>query len=147
MAEQPDATDEDRELDLEVGLRVAGYRWMEWNHRSMADAPHFEPGRFVAHPDDLQSHLQVEADPDAPLAAHAFQRLPPYSTDVRLAVEAAERGGLFLEGGAVLSKSDDGEWRITLQEVGTSLEDDSLSRLLCRAALRWAEAGRVAEGL
>lgn len=145
MAERADGTDEALELDLEVALVVCGYRWVEWNRRSMADAPHYEPGRFVAHPDDLQSHLQVAAAPDAPLSSVAYHRLPRYSGDERLALAAAEEAGLFSDGGAELSKSDGGAWLVELEGAGISLEDESLPRLLCRATLQWARAGRSAE--
>lgn len=145
LARRAKTGDEGLELDLAVALTVGGYRWVEWNPRSMADAPHHEPGRFVARPDDLQSHLQVDADPDAPLAPHAYRRLPHYSRDLGLAMGAAESAGLFGEGAAVLAKSADGAWRVAVGMLGTSLKDDSLPRLLCRAALRWNEAGHAAE--
>lgn len=127
-------TERDLELDLEVGLEVEGYQWVEWNHRAIAEAPLDEPGRFVGHPGDLLSHLYVEAASDVPLSERPYARLPRYSLEPGPALRAAERAGLFEGEGVVVSCSTAGVWRIHGPEV--DVEDECLPRLLCRAAIR-----------
>lgn len=127
-------TERDLELDLEVGLRIEGYRWVEWNHRALGEAPVDEPGRFVGHPGDLLAHLYVEADANLPLSARPYARLPRYSLEPGPALRAAERAGLFAGHGVAVSCSSTGTWKV--QRSAVQLEDECLPRLLSRAALR-----------
>lgn len=131
-------SDRDLELDFEVGRRIEGYRWVEWN-REAFDIPSMgERGRFVGHPGDLLAHLYVDAAPETPPSPAPYARLPLYSTRASPALRAAERAGLFAGTGASLSCAPDGTWRIHVRraEMAIELEDDSLPRLLCSAALR-----------
>lgn len=138
-----DRTERDLALDLEVGLRVEGYRWVEWNHLRMGEAPLDEPGRFVGHPGDLLAHLYVDAGDDIPLADRPYARLPRYSLEPGPALRAAERAGLFTGDGVAVSCSSTGTWKVVSWNV--ALEDECLPRLLSRAALRLA-AGDVRQG-
>ena len=136
-------SERDLMLDLEVGLRVEGYRWVQWNHRAIADAPLDEPGRFVGHPGDLLAHLYMEAAPDVPLSDRPYARLPRYSLEPGPALRAAERAGLFVGGGVAVSCSSTGTWKVGWSDI--ELEDDCFPRLLSRAALRLV-AGDVRQG-
>jgi hypothetical protein len=126
-------------LDLEVGLRVEEYRWVEWNRRALGRTPLHEPGRFVGHPGDLLAHLYEETSEDTPLSEDAYARLPRYSTRTGPALRAAERAGVFADEGARLSCTPGGVWHLSLERAGLDLENESLPRLLCRAALRLAD--------
>lgn len=132
--------DASRALDLEVALRVEGYRWVEWDHTALAETPLDSPGRFVAPANGLLSHLQVDASPSTALAAEAYGYLKPYSTDPALALRVAEEVGLFSRGRAELSRLDSGRWRLRA-DGGIALEDQCVSRLLCRATLAYLDAG------
>lgn len=133
-------SDAELRLDLDVALRIEGYRWVAWNERALGESPLWEPGRFVGHPGDMLSHHYVPASPDVPLARQPYRRLPRYSVDAGLAFRAAERAGLFGGDGARLISSQTGTW--TLLSPGTQLpiQDSSLPRLLCRASLQWLDA-------
>lgn len=133
-------------LDLEVALRIEGYRWMEWSRSGLREAPLYREGRFVGHPGDMAAQHYVDARPSARLAEHPYERLPQYSSDPGLAIRAAERAGLFLGDGARLSSTSSGSWRLRAASRSIDLTDDSLPRLLCRASLRWIE-GAAPEGL
>lgn len=137
----PDRTERDLALDLEVGLRIEGYRWVEWNHRAIGEAPLDEPGRFVGHPGDLLAHLYVEAGADIPLSDRPYARLPRYSLEPGPALRAAERAGLFMGEGVAVSCSSAGTWKV--ESADMELEDDCLPRLLSRAAVQLA--GRVVQ--
>jgi hypothetical protein len=136
-----DRSERDLELDLQVGLRIEGFRWVAWNHAALAGAPLQEPGRFVGHPGDLLSHLYVEARANAPLAAQPHRRLPRYSSEAAPALRAAERAGVFRHEGALISCTPGGVWHVTVGRAGIDLGDDCLPRLLARAALRLATEG------
>lgn len=142
-ARPEDRTERDLALDLEVGLRVEEYRWVEWNHGAVAEAPLDEPGRFVGHPGDLLAHLYVDAGVDVPVSARPYARLPRYSLEPGPALRAAERAGLFAGDGVTVSCSPTGTWKVVSSRV--ALEDDCLPRLLSRAALRLV-AGDAREG-
>lgn len=136
-------SERDLTLDLEVGLRVEEYRWVQWNHRAIADAPLDEPGRFVGHPGDLLAHLYVDAGSDIPVSRRPYARLPQYSLEPGPALRAAERAGLFVGDGISVSCSSTGTWKVGWSDV--ELEDDCLPRLLSRAALRLV-AGDTRQG-
>ena len=132
-------------LDLEVGLELEGYRWVEWNRRALAESPLHEPGRFVGHPGDLLSHLLIDAPEKTAPAPHPYGRLPHYSSEPAPALRAAERAGLFRDDGVRISCSHGGVWHLIDERAGIDLEDDCLPRLLCRAALRLVEVGPTEE--
>lgn len=138
-----DRTESELELDLQVALRVEGYRWVEWNHRAVGEAPLDEPGRFVGHPGDLLAHLYVEAGTEVPCSDGPYARLPRYSLEPGPALRAAERAGLFTGEGVAVRCSPTGTWTVESSDV--RLEDECLPRLLSRAALRLV-AGGVREG-
>lgn len=129
----------DADLDVAVGVRVEGYRWVEWSHGTLRGAPIDQPGKFLGHPGDLLSHLYVEASPDARTAPEPYRHLPPYASDAGFALRAGERAGMFRGRGLRLSCSPMGRWRVTVDDPELSLEDDRLPRLLCRAVLRWLD--------
>ena len=137
-----DRSGNDVALDLAVGLGIEEYRWVEWSRKALREAPLYEPGRFVGHPGDLLSHLYVEASRHSALAAQPFRRLPRYSADPAAALRAAERAGLFGEGGATISCTPRGVWHVSVARAAIEMDDDCLPRLLSRAAL--AIAGRTA---
>lgn len=128
----------DVDLDLDVGLRVEGYRWVEWNHAAMGHAPLDRDGRFVAHPGDLLAHLHMDARPGTPPGERPYVHLPRYSSDPGPALRAAERAGLFRGTGVVISCSPEGVWRLQGPTAVAGMEDECLPRLLSRAALRLA---------
>jgi hypothetical protein len=130
-----DRTERDLLLDLEVGLGVEGYRWVEWNHRAIAEAPLDEPGRFIGHPGDLLAHLYMDARDDVPCSDQPYVRLPRYSLEPGPSLRAAERAGLFAGDGVAVSCSSTGTWKVVLRTM--TLEDDCLPRLLSRATLRF----------
>lgn len=129
-----DRTERDLALDLDVGLRIEGYRWVEWNHAALAGRPVDQEGRFVGHPGDLLAHLQVEVGEDVPLASHPYIHLPRFSLEPGPALRAAERAGLFGGSGVRLRCSAAGTWSVERDDL--RLDDDCLPRLLSRAALR-----------
>jgi hypothetical protein len=129
-------SDEQEHLDIEVAIRLMGFRWMEWSKAGLGEAPLYSPGRFLASLDDMTSHLYAEAAPDTPLADQPLARVPRYSQDEAPAFSAAEASGLFLDARATLSRDPDGSWVIELQ--GDRLASHSLPELLCRASLRWS---------
>lgn len=128
-------SDRDLEMDLEVGRRIEGYRWVEWNRDAFGMPPLDERGRFVGHPGDLLAHLYLGAPPDASMSAAPYARLPAYSTSAIPALRAAERAGVFTGEGALLSCTPGGRWHISVRRAGIDMVDESLPRLLCRAAL------------
>jgi hypothetical protein len=133
-----DRSARDIELDLEVGISIEGYAWVEWNRTALGEAPLYEPGRFVGHPGDLLAHLYVSATEETPLAGQPYARLPRYSLEPGPALRAAERAGLFGDPGVSLSCSTGGAWRLSAGRWGVELDDDCLPRLLAQAALRVA---------
>ncbi len=133
----------DRALDEAVAVEVAGYRWVEWNHRALRGAPLDRPGRFLALPDDPLSHLHVEPGPGVRPTDDALAQVPHYSLLVDDAVRAAEAAGVFTDGGAVVGKSDDGRWHVHLLPAHAGVFDERLAVALCRAALLWVRRGRV----
>ncbi|HEX9886956.1 MAG TPA: hypothetical protein VGA70_10735 [Longimicrobiales bacterium] len=126
----------DIELDVEVGTRIEGYRWVEWRRTELDDGPFEEPGRFLGHPGDLASRFYVEARRGAPPAPQPYRRLPHYSLEPGPALRAAERAGVFRAQGAALSCTPGGVWHVTVAQGGIDMDDESLPRLLSRAALR-----------
>ena len=92
-------TERELALDLDVGLRIERYRWVEWNHGALVGRPVDEEGRFVAHPGDLMAHLQTDAGDTVPFADHPYERLPRFSLEPGPALRAAERAGLFRDPG------------------------------------------------
>lgn len=139
-----EALSRDLDLDLEVALRIEGYRWVEWKHGAMAEAPLDEPGRFVGHPGDLLAHLYQEARPGAPLHIRPYTHLPCYSLEAGPALRASERAGVFGGEGARLSCSRDGTWRILCPGVAED-RDECLPRLLARVALARARTAAPGE--
>jgi hypothetical protein len=123
------------ELDVEVALRVDGFRWVRWREGETPDPPRESGGRFLARRDDPLGHLQVPALASVPLAAQPYRHLPRYSLDAALALEACDRVGLFQEG-AMLRREPGGAWALELPGAGAQA-DRSLPRLLARAALVW----------
>lgn len=105
----------DAALDVAVGVRIEGYRWVEWSHGALRGAPIDQPGKFP------------------------YRHLPPYASDAGFAVRAGERAGMFRGRGLRLSCSPMGRWRVVVDDPELSLEDDRLPRLLCRAVLRWLD--------
>jgi hypothetical protein len=134
------------ELDLEVGIRIEGYAWVEWDCSAIGDAPLREPGRFIGHPGDLLAHLYVPARHEAPLAEQPYARLPRYCREPGPALRAAERAGLFVEPGISLSCSAGGSWRLSTGRQGVGLDDDCLPRLFAQAALRLVRGDRDERG-
>lgn len=132
---------EEEQLDVDVATRIMGYRWVRWNRRALAGAPLYEPGRFLAPPDDPTAHLAEEAAADIPRQQDPLKRVPRYSSREDLAFRVASTAGLFLRGKALLLRDPDGRWVVEVR--GASLTSRSLPELLCRASLRWldAEAG------
>lgn len=129
-----------RALDLEVALRADGHRWVQWSEQGPATASPGGPGRFLAPAQGLLSHLQVPAGEDVPLAVEPYRHLRPYTSDPGLALAVAERVGLFGDGGAALTRSPAGVWRLAAASCALELEDRSVARLLCRAVLAWVDA-------
>lgn len=142
QGEPPDTflrSDDEIRLDLEVALRIEGFRWVTWNGDALLGSPLYEPGRFVGHPGDMLSHHYIPADPASALARQPYRRLPQYSTDAGLAIRAAERAGLFSGEGARLIATDTGSWTLVAPDAQLRVQDGSLPRLLCRASLRWID--------
>ena len=127
------------DLDVEVALRVDGFRWVRWRASESPDAPSDSRGRFLARRGDPLAHLQVAAHLSVPLAPQPYRHLPRYSLDAGLALAACERVGLFGDGGAMLRREPNGLWAIELPRHGPTQRDRSLATLLTRAAVRWRE--------
>jgi hypothetical protein len=128
-------------LDVEVAMRLDGFRWVRWRDGSSPDAPRDSYGRFLAREDDPLTHLFQPAPLWVPLAPQPYRHLPRYSGDVQLALRACERAGLFSGGRAALRREATGRWVLTIPAAGLLLSDDSLPLLLTRGALAWSEAG------
>jgi hypothetical protein len=131
-----DRSARDIELDLEVGIRIEGYAWVEWNRAAIGDAPIYERGRFIGHPGDLLAHLYASARNGAPLVEQPYARLPRYCREPGPALRAAERAGLFADPGVSVSCKPEGAWRLIAEAWSIELADEFLPRLLVRAALR-----------
>lgn len=131
-----DRSARDIELDLEVGIRIEGYAWVEWNRAAIGDAPIHEPGRFIGHPGDLLAHLYASARNGSPLADQPYARLPRYCREPGPALRAAERAGLFADPGVSLSCNADGAWRLLAKARSIEVADEFLPRLLTRAVLQ-----------
>jgi hypothetical protein len=93
------------------------------------------------------SHLYVAASKETPLAVKPYGRLPRYSSEVTPALRAAERTGLFHDGGAIISCTGDAAWRLSAERAGIEVQDDFLPRLLARAALRLRNLDVAEEGI
>ena len=128
-----------RELDVEVATRITGYRWVEWNHDALDGAPIDEPGRFLAHPDEPTYHLCSPAPPGTPDAQHPFRFVPPYSTNLDSALDAAEHVGLFRSGNAILTEAPGGRWLLEIGATGERFEGSEAASVVCRAVLAWHE--------
>lgn len=126
-----------RRLDLDVAVRIMGYRWVEWNHALLHGAPLDQPGRFLARPDDPLAHLQTPARPGTPDQEGALGALPRFSRDLQLALEAAKAVGLFRDGDADLSRGTDGDWALEVRAGGRRYAGPSAAAVVCRAALDW----------
>jgi hypothetical protein len=126
-------------LDEQVALRVAGFRWAEWNHALLAGAPLDTPGRFLVRPDHVLGHLQMPARPDTPLADHPLDLVPHFSLDLNHAIDATEQAGLFRQGRATLRRSVDGMWWIEVMNGGIRLSNEHLPVLLCEASLAFMD--------
>lgn len=137
----------DLDLDLRVGMEIEGYRWVEWNHAALGEAPLDEAGRFVGHPGDLLAHLYMDARPGTPLGGRPYGHLPRYSMEAGPALRAAERAGLFRLPGLVVTCTDRGVWEIARAEAGIRLKDACLPRLLSRAALLVADTSHPREAV
>lgn len=129
-------TKQQERLDVEVATSLFGFRWVVWNERALGGSPLYTPGRFLARPDDVMSHLFENAAEDSPLHEHAVAKVPEYSNDATCAFMAAERARLFSDGHAVLFRDDDGEWVIEMR--GVKVSSPRLPALLCRASLQWS---------
>lgn len=129
-----------RRLDAQVAERVLGYQWVEWNHALLAGAPLDRPGRFLAPPDSPLSHLRNAADCTIAVASHPYREVPPFSTNLDAACDAAVRGGLFARAGASLSQGADGDWVVRFrQDAGPHVVSAPTAAIaLCRAALAFA---------
>jgi hypothetical protein len=126
-------------LDEQVALRVAGFRWAEWNHALLGGAPLDTPGRFLVRPDHVLGHLQIAAHLDTPLADHPLDLVPHFSMDLNHAMNAAEQAGLFRHGCARLRRSVDGMWWIEVMNDGIRLSNEHLPVLLCEASLAFMD--------
>lgn len=125
------------ELDVEVAVRLFGYRWVEWNREMVGEGALYPDGRFLAPEDDGLFHLFIDASEAVPEHLHPLGKVPEYSTDERQAFAAAERSGLFLRGGAVLSREPDGAWMVELE--GRRHSGPRLAEVVAEASLRWFE--------
>jgi len=129
---------ESRTLDVEVAVRLEGYRWVHWIRGADPDGTRQGPSRFLAPPEHQLAHLWVSAPVCVPLARQPFRYLPTYSRDVGPALRVCQHCGLFREGSAALTQEPDGRWRVTLRQAAIDLEGHSLPTLLCRAVLAWS---------
>ncbi len=125
------------ELDVQVALRVDGFRWVCWMNGESPDPPRESAGRFLAREDDPLAHIQVPASPSTPLALQPYRHLPRYSLDAGLAITICDRIGLFRDSGVSLRVEGDGCWVLQRSGDGDALRDASLSSLLSRATLRY----------
>ena len=130
------------ELDVQVALRVDGFRWVRWLDGESPDPPRESAGRFLASPDDPLAHLQVPAPTSMAFAPQPYRHLPRYSRDPGLALAAGERAGLFRDGGASLGQDASGTWTLRLTDLDHPLRDACLPVLLARAALQWLARDR-----
>lgn len=128
----------EQQLDVEVAIKLFGFRWVEWNESALGAGPLYSPGRFLVPPDYPMSHLLKDAPETAPLHEHAKAKVPEYSHDEGCAYQVAERARLFSVGRATLSRDDDGSWIVEFR--GQRLTSPSLPEVLCRASLEWADA-------
>ncbi len=133
----------DSQLDVEVAIRLFGFRWVEWNERALGGGPLYSPGRFLVPPDYPTSHLLEDAPEAVPLHEHATAKVPEYSQDETCAYQAAERAGLFSVARATLHREDDGSW--VVEVGGLRLSSPQLPEVICRASLEWANAASVEE--
>lgn len=133
---------EGAQLDVEVAIRIFGFRWVEWNERAIGGGPVYTPGRFLVPPDYPVSNL-LDAPETVPLHEHATAKVPEYSQDETCAYEAAECAGLFSAGQATLYRDDDGNWVVEVR--GLRLSSPQLPEVICRASLEWAGAASVDE--
>lgn len=134
---------EEAKLDVEVAIRIFGFRWVEWNERALGEGPLYTPGRFLVPPDYPTSHLLEDAPDTVPLHEHATAKVPEYSQDETCAYQAADRAGLFSAGRATLYHEDNGNWVVEVR--GLKLSSPQLPEVICRASLEWAGATSVEE--
>jgi len=127
-------------LDVEVAVRLGGFRWVRWRAGWSPDAPRDSHGKFLAREDDRLAHAHRPAPPSLQLAPQPYRHVPPYSADVGLALQACEHAGLFREGGAALHLRADGRWELAIREAELLLDDATLPELLTRGALAWQGA-------
>jgi hypothetical protein len=106
-------------LDSQIATRVFGYRWVEWNHAFLRGAPLDTPGRFLASPDHALAHLHVDAASGTEPAPDALSLVPPFTTSLDHAFEAAS-GGLRVAG-------------------------PRLASTLCQATIAWLDRSHAAE--
>lgn len=130
-------------LDRQIAVRVYGYRWVEWKHALLRGGPLDAPGRFLADPADPLAHLHSPAPLAAPLADQPFRRVPHYSTDVRQAIRAAARAGLFASAGVRMGQAEDGGWWVETDRPAVRVEAAGLATALCRATLEILDHGGV----
>ena len=129
-----------RRLDAGVAERVLGYQWVEWNHALLAGAPLDRPGRCLGSPDSPLAPLRHAADDTTAVASDPYREVPPFSTNLDAACDAAVRCGLFARAGASLSQGADGDWIVRFrQDAGPdSVSAPTAAIALCRAALAFA---------
>lgn len=145
MAKPSDIEDRNlgsRHLDIEVATRVMDYRWVEWDHAALLGGPLDEPGRFLARPDQITSHLHVLADRTAPLNRSPLRYVPRYSRAADEALIAADAAGVFTAGAGTLSRDGD-RWVVLLRVTGDRFADDEVAAVLCRAAVHMASRAQM----
>jgi hypothetical protein len=126
-------------LDSEIAIRVFGYRWVEWNHALLRGAPLETPGRFLASPDHALAHLHVDAAPGTEPAPDALTLVPPFTTSLDRAFDAAQKVGLFGGGYACLRRTAEGDWSIETASGGFRVAGRRLAPTVCRAAIAWLD--------
>jgi hypothetical protein len=129
---------EDSQLDVQVAIRLFGFRWVEWNETALGGGPLYTPGRFLVPPDYPTAHLLKDAPDAVPPHEHATAKVPEYSQDVTCAYQAAERAGLFSVGRATLYREGGGNWVVEVR--GLRLSSPQLPEVICRASLEYAGA-------
>jgi hypothetical protein len=132
-------------LDSQIATRVFGYRWVEWNHAFLRGAPLDTPGRFLASPDHALAHLHVDAASGTEPAPDALSLVPPFTTSLDHAFDAAENVGLFGDGDVSLRRTVNGDWCIEAASGGLRVAGPRLASTLCQATIAWLDRSHAAE--